>query len=275
MPTFLRMLLTALGLSIAATGTGAQQAITCLIEPDAVVRVSTAVEGIIEDITVDRGDTVKAGTVLARLDSRVEEAAVALAQLRAENAFAVQSGEARLRFLERQAERMQRLSDRNAVSDAQLEEVLSEAEMARQDLGNARHAQAQARLELAEAQARLARRRIASPTDGVVVERLLSIGEYRDDQSHILTIARLDPLRVEVLLPIELYGQIAVGDSATVIPEAPIGGRHTARVTVVDRVLDAATATFGIRLELRNPDLSVPAGLRCEIELPAGQAASR
>jgi multidrug efflux pump subunit AcrA (membrane-fusion protein) len=49
------------------------------------------------------------------------------------------------------------------------------------------------------------------------------------------------------------------------MPEAPVGGRHAATVAVVDRVVDAASGTFGIRLLLPNPDLALPAGLRCRV----------
>ena len=38
-----------------------------------------------------------------------------------------------------------------------------------------------------------------------------------------------------------------------------------ARVTVVDRVVDAASGTFGVRLELPNPDYRLPAGLKCKV----------
>jgi hypothetical protein len=36
-------------------------------------------------------------------------------------------------------------------------------------------------------------------------------------------------------------------------------------VTVVDRVVDAASSTFGVRLELANPDYRLPAGLKCRV----------
>jgi len=44
-----------------------------------------------------------------------------------------------------------------------------------------------------------------------------------------------------------------------------IGGTYAATVTVVDRVLDAASGTFGVRLTLPNPDLQLPAGIRCKV----------
>ena len=52
------------------------------------------------------------------------------------------------------------------------------------------------------------------------------------------------------------------------LPESPVGGRHNARVHVVDRVMDPASGTFGVRLELQNPGLRLPAGIKCKLNLP-------
>ena len=52
---------------------------------------------------------------------------------------------------------------------------------------------------------------------------------------------------------------------AEVEPEAPVGGRYRATVTVVDTLFDASSGTFGVRLSLPNPDLSLPGGLRCKV----------
>jgi len=55
---------------------------------------------------------------------------------------------------------------------------------------------------------------------------------------------------------------------ADVTPEPPFNRTYRAKVTVVDRVIDAASGTFGVRLELRNSDYSLPAGLKCKVRLP-------
>ncbi len=47
--------------------------------------------------------------------------------------------------------------------------------------------------------------------------------------------------------------------------EDPLGGDRQAAVKVVDQVFDAASGTFGVRLALANPELIVPAGLRCKV----------
>jgi multidrug efflux pump subunit AcrA (membrane-fusion protein) len=99
----------------------------------------------------------------------------------------------------------------------------------------------------------------------VVTERALGPGEFRNDQAHILTIAEMNPLRVETFLPIALYGHIKVGHSAEVSPEAPVGGSYKATVAVVDSVFDAASGTIGVQLKLPNPELRLPAGIHCRV----------
>ena len=69
-------------------------------------------------------------------------------------------------------------------------------------------------------------------------------------------------LHVEVLLPAEAWSQVKVGLAGEVQP-AIGGGTHRARVAVVDRILDAGSGTFGVRLELPNPGHAIPAGTRC------------
>ena len=51
-------------------------------------------------------------------------------------------------------------------------------------------------------------------------------------------------------------------------PEAPVNGAYQARVKVVDQVVDAASGTFGVRLELPNPGYRLPAGLKCKVRFP-------
>ena len=103
-----------------------------------------------------------------------------------------------------------------------------------------------------------------SPITGVVVERFQSPGEFASAKP-ILKLAQLDPLRVEVFVPASLLGKIAVGMRAEVMPDAPVHGVYKARVTVVDRVVDAASSTFGVRLELPNRAYRLPAGPKCTV----------
>lgn len=66
-------------------------------------------------------------------------------------------------------------------------------------------------------------------------------------------------------MPAARYGTIRAGDVATVRPDLPGAVSLDAKVSVVDRVVDAASNTFRVRLNLPNPDHRLPAGLRCRI----------
>jgi len=125
-------------------------------------------------------------------------------------------------------------------------------------------------LEMRETEQRLKRRSIDSPIDAVVVERLFSPGEYVHEDP-ILRLAQIDPLRVEVAIPIRLYGKVRVGMVGKVTWEVAGLGSHDATVTVVDPVVDAASGTIGIRLELPNPDYRLPAGTQCTVTFPLEQ----
>lgn len=81
----------------------------------------------------------------------------------------------------------------------------------------------------------------------------------------ILTVAQIDPLNVEVIVSVEKFGSIAVGAEAIILPEEPIGGEYSAKVVIVDLVIDAASGTFGVRLELPNSDYRLPSGLKCRV----------
>ena len=91
-------------------------------------------------------------------------------------------------------------------------------------------------------------------------------GEVVDEET-ILKVAQIDPLRVQVILPSADFGRVSPGMRAAVTPEIPGEEVHVASVTTVDRVLDAASGTFGVQLELPNPDHAIPAGLHCEVRL--------
>ena len=69
----------------------------------------------------------------------------------------------------------------------------------------------------------------------------------------------------QLIVPVSHLGTILVGDAAEIIPQIPDPGSHIAVVKIVDRVVDAASGTFGVRLELPNPDHALPGGVRCDI----------
>ena len=111
----------------------------------------------------------------------------------------------------------------------------------------------------------MAQRTIRSPLSGVVVEKYLSEGE-RVEEKPVVKVATIDPLRVEVIVPSTYFSKIKTGMTAVVKPDMPDADPRTAKVIVVDRVIDAASNSFRVRLELPNPDNALPPGLRCKLD---------
>jgi RND family efflux transporter MFP subunit len=271
--TFQSRLPVAACLALFVTGSAQAQSLAestfdCLIEPAQVVKLGTPVEGILADVLVDRGDAVKVGQVVAHMESGVEQAMYALAQARGEDESAIRSAEARHAFLLRKVERLKGLLAKAIVSKAEVEEAQAETEVALQDINQAKANLTVARLDADRAQAVLRLRTILSPVDGVVTEVQMAPGEYRNGQQQIATIARTDHLRVEVFVSNAYFGRIRKGTTARIVPDEPVGGQYDGTVTVVDEVLDAKSGTFGVRLDLPNPERKVPAGLSCRIQFP-------
>ena len=245
----------------------------CVIEAQQIVKLASTALGVIAELNVDRGDLVKKGQLLGKLDDRVEVANQALAETKADNDHDILGAQARLKFLALKHGRDAQLVGTNIVSRNAADESESDMKVAAQQLETAMLNQRIARLEVQQTKVAVLQHALISPVDGVVVERLLQPGEYRNDQSPVMTLAQIDPLRVETFLPTSFYGQVTADSAAEVHPEEPIGGSYRATVTVVDRVMDAASGTFGVRLALPNPELHLPAGLKCKIHFSRPPAA--
>ena len=242
----------------------------CLIEPHSVVDVSTLEDGVMAEIAVTRGDVIKKGQVLARLESSVEEVAVKIARARAKMQSKVDSKRAGLKYLRAQQARIDELYEKKAVPFHEKQKAETDVILAAAELREARENHELAQLEQQRAEQILERRTVRSLIDGVVVNILLEAGESVEERP-IMTIAEVNPLNVEVILPEEMYGQINVGTRAEVEPLIQGAEKRITSVVVVDKVIDAASNTFGVRLELENPDYAIPGGIRCNINFLPGE----
>jgi len=259
-----------LAASVAAQST--QHEFDCLVEPRWRVVVSAPESAVVATMLVDRGDRVEKGQLLATLESSVERATVAQARARAKSIADIRAREARLLYETRRSERSKELSLQGVISDIEQDERESVRLVAEAEVALARDNRRLAELDLKRAEALLERRTIRSPIDGVVVQRMLSPGEYADPLD-LLVLAQIDPLLVEVFVPVAQLGNITDGMRGQVALEQPVGTVHTAAVTVVDPVVDAASGTFRVRLELPNPEGAIFAGLKCRVYFekpPAG-----
>ena len=221
----------------AARGNGGE--LECLVEPHMLVNVGSSVDGVLEQVLVNRGDQVRRGQVVARLQSGVEAAAVKLS-------------EARVDFGRRKMERSDSLFEKQLISAQERDELVTEVKLREE--------------ELKKDVETLKLRTIVSPIDGVVVERRLTPGEFiRTDKSVVLRLAQIDPLNVEVIAPARMFKSVQVGMGGRVNLAPMMSGTYQARVVVVDKLIDAASGTLGIRLQLPNPENRIPAGIKCSV----------
>lgn len=208
----------------------------CLIEPSADLKLGVPADGVLDRVMVERGDVVRKGQLLGRLNIDLETA-----QSR--------TLATKLAFGERKLERNLELKDQNLIAPQDLDEIATNQKVAE--------------MEFAESQERIKLRNIHSPVNGVVVDVYSQVGDLIK-QEKIFRVARLDPLYVEIILPAARFGQIKPGQAMRVIAE--LGARELkGEVGAVDKVIDAASSTFRVRLIVPNPDNLVPSGQRCRI----------
>jgi len=254
--------------SIAATSAVAADApleYDCLVEARQDIDIRSPVEGVIESVSVERGTLLNKGDEIARLASGPERAAVDLARSRAGMEGELKSAQTRVELAQKKWKRAEELVKKNFVSANARDEAESEYRLATEQLRVARENRRLAQLEVKRAEQVLAQRTIRSPVKGVVVDVVLRPGELAtsNQKDPIVRVLEIDPLNVELILPVSAFGKIQVGERAQVTLEAPVGGTYTARVEVVDRNVDAASGTFGVRLQLPNPEGKIPAGVKC------------
>lgn len=254
----------------------AAQPLGCLIEPFQVADVGSPVIGVIESLRAERGDHVRKGQPLAVLRTDVERAQLGIALSKVQAVAELKAAEANAVLTRQKLVRAEDLVARQFIAAQALDQARAEAHIADERVLQAREQKRTAEREFELAQAQVGLRTIRSPSDGVIADRYLSVGE-RVEEKPVFRVAMVDPLRVEVVLPAQMFGTIKNGASIGVTPEFPGAGVREARVVLVDKLIDGASNTYRVRLALPNPDGSLPAGLRCKAHLgtdvPAAQRA--
>ncbi len=243
----------------------------CVVMPNRVLDLSSGVSGRLERVLVERAERVSAGQTLADLESQVEQANLALAQARASMNSEVQLRASGLDFDERRLARIDNLQAKKVVSVQDQDEAARAAKLGQWQLAVAKDNLRLAKLDTGRAEAALALRRVVSPFNGVVVERFKSPGEFVDKEA-ILRVAQLDPLRIEVIVPIARYSEFVVGQTVTVFPETNPQAPWQAPVVAVDAVGDPASGTFRARLEYPNPGQRHLAGIKCMARVASSEA---
>jgi RND family efflux transporter MFP subunit len=231
------------------------------VEAFEVAPLHAKVSGYLERITVDIGDRVSRDQVLAVLDIPEMGGEYAAAQARLSEARAQSAkAEADLALQKVVVERHRKLRERRAVTEQDLDEA------------EAKHLSAQASLELARARVKSAEAelerlgalmeyaKIKAPFDGVVTERHADPGALVQAATSsgavvpMLTVARVDRVRVFIDVPEPEVPYVDHSDRATFVPKALDGEDFSGRVTRFAGALNPSTGTMRTEVDFDNPD---------------------
>jgi RND family efflux transporter MFP subunit len=263
------------GLAMAgALNVAAAAEFDCMIEPAQVVEVRSPVVGLLQQVHVHRGQTVRRGDLLVTIESSVEASAAATAHYKSQATGSLAQAQAKVAATQAKAKRMQELYQEEFVSAQARDDAAAEYKLAQTELQTAQESSQLAKLELQQAVDQVQRRTIRSPFDGVVMDQFLFPGalvDSGDSKKPILKIAQTNPLVVRSIVPYRYFPKVQVGGAAHVLPEAPFNTGANADIAAsiksVDRVIDSAAGTFGVHLELPNAKQGLPGGIRCKLRI--------
>ena len=207
------------------------------------VTVSADLPGTVDRILFDSGRAVRAGDVLAILDTRQEQAQLAAIEARRELA--------RLTFA-----RVQELLHEKVISKAEFDRAEAELQQTEGQRG--------------EVQAAIARKTIRAPFSGVLGLRQVNLGQYLAGGDPLVTLQSLNPIYVNFGVPQQSAGQIPVGRTVT-LTTADVGGvEWRGRVTALDAMVDEATRNIQVQATVPNPDGKLRPGMFVQAEVLLG-----
>jgi membrane fusion protein (multidrug efflux system) len=201
------------------------------------VIVSADLPGIVERITFESGEWVRAGAVLVELDTRQERAQLAAA-------------EARLELARLSLERIAGLLAKGVTSQAEFDAATAEFN--------------QAQAIATEFQAVIERKTIDAPFAGVLGIRRVNVGQYLTAGDAVVPLQSLDPIHVNFTLPQQDLSQVRAGGEVKVAadgtPGAP-GAEYKGTITALDSIVDAATRNVRLQATLANPGGALRPGM--------------
>lgn len=198
------------------------------------IEIVPEASGRIIEIAFEPGQTVAAGDVLVRLDDDIERANLTEA-------------EAALREAELALERGRTLRQSNTITQASMEQLISQ--------------EATARAALERARRRLADREIRAPFDGIVGLRRVDLGARVTESTVITTLDDRSEMEIDFSLPETLYGSVQSGKPVHATTAAFPGHRFEGAITDIDSRIDQTSRSFRVRARLPNPEHLLPSGM--------------
>jgi membrane fusion protein, multidrug efflux system len=211
---------------------------------------------------VDVGQFVKSGAVLVRLQGidaglRLDEARAAVTRAEA----SVKLAESQNTLAQTTAQRYASLLATGDVSSTVADQARTTAETSVQNVNTARASLAQARAQLALAEKAVADVAIVAPFSGFISERKVSLGEYVQPSTAVVTLMKIDPLRLRLTIPGVQAGQIRVGQTVTATVDAFPEQSFSGSITAVNPAISAQARSFIAEARVPNPEAVLKPGM--------------
>ncbi|MFA9480236.1 efflux RND transporter periplasmic adaptor subunit [Phycisphaerales bacterium AB-hyl4] len=235
--------------------------------------VAPKIAGRIDELTVDIGDTVERGQVVARLDDaevvqQVEEARAELAVAEA----TLEETRSNLASAERDLNRIQSLREQRVASESELDDVQSrfDAQQARLRVAEAQVAQRQAALR--SAQVRMSYTLVRASWQGddeqrVVGERFVDEGDTLSANAPLVTVLNIQTLRAVVFATERDYPRLRVGQRAEVTADAYPDESFVGEVTRLSSEFREASRQARVELRVPNDDHRLKPGMFVRVRL--------
>lgn len=223
-------------------------------QPDEASDVAPDTTGRVIATPVDVGQYVQEGAVLIRIQD-------VNAKLRLDEAKAAATrAEANLKLAESRNELAQTTARRNAalligglVPQTVADEARTLAETAAASVHVARASVAEARAQLALAEKAVADVVVAAPFSGFISRRRVSLGEYVQPSTAVVTLLRIDPLRLQLTLPGIQAAQIRTGQAVRATVDAFPGRVFEGRLSAINPAIAAESRSFVVEARVPNP----------------------
>lgn len=211
---------------------------------------------------VDVGQYVKSGAPLVRLQGidaglRLDEARAAAA--RAESS--VKLAESQDSLAQKTAQRYAALLATGDVSNTVADQAMTSAETSVQGVATARASLAEARAQLALAEKAVADIVVTAPFAGFISERSVSLGEYVQPSTAVVTLLKIDPLRLKLNIPGVQAGKITVGQKVIATVDAFAGRTFSGAISAVNPAISPESRSFTAEARVPNADVTLKPGM--------------
>jgi membrane fusion protein (multidrug efflux system) len=223
---------------------------------------------------VDVGQSVQQGAVLIRIQGVDANLRLDEARANAERAeAAVKLADSQHQLALTTTQRYQSLLATGDVSRTVADQAKTEAETTLQSVNTMRASLAQARAQLALAEKAATDVAVLAPFSGVISARQVSLGEYVQPSSPVVTLLKMDPLRLLLTIPSVQAGAVASGHQVTATVDAFPGETFTGHISAVNPAISAESRAFMVEAKVRNPKARLKPGMFAVARIDQGKMA--